>query len=75
MVDEHVVYSRSWVHERAKYFFRYITGSNSEIVYAQVRAGDVKHSQAAIDRITKTGFTPGGDFDRGLKDTIEFFQS
>ena len=38
-----------------------------------VRAGDVKHSQAAIEKITAAGFTPTSNFDAGLEKTIQFF--
>jgi UDP-glucose 4-epimerase len=50
-----------------------LTNSSSTIEYAPPRAGDVKHSQASIDKITQAGFTPGSDFDEGLLKTIEFF--
>ena len=33
-----------------------ITGSNSEILYAQRRAGDIKKSQASINRLLASGF-------------------
>lgn len=50
-----------------------LTQSSSEIRYAPPRAGDVKHSQASIDKILAAGFAPGANFDEGLKKTIEFF--
>lgn len=50
-----------------------LTGSKSKIEYAPQRAGDVKHSQASIDKISSVGFVPGSDFDSGLAKTIEFF--
>ena len=50
-----------------------LTGSSSKIEYAPTRAGDVKHSQACIDRLVATGFMPGADFQNGLKQTIDFF--
>jgi UDP-glucose 4-epimerase len=50
-----------------------LTGSRSEIQYLPERAGDVKHSQAAVDRLTATGFRPTGDFDGGLAETIRYF--
>ncbi|MHC4881534.1 MAG: NAD-dependent epimerase/dehydratase family protein [Planctomycetota bacterium] len=50
-----------------------LTGSKSNIEYAPPRAGDVKHSQASIDKISSAGFVPGLDFDTGLVKTIEFF--
>lgn len=52
-----------------------ILGSKSEIVYKPVRAGDVKHSTAAVDKIRKAGFVPTSDFDKGLEATIAFFAS
>ncbi|HDS84924.1 MAG TPA: NAD-dependent epimerase/dehydratase family protein [Phycisphaerales bacterium] len=51
-----------------------LTGSSSEIQYAPVRAGDVKHSLASIEKITDAGFTPQTDFQRGLAETIDFFR-
>ena len=50
-----------------------LTGSKSRIVHGPERAGDVKHSCANIDAVKSTGFTPSGDFEAGLKQTIEFF--
>ena len=50
-----------------------LTNSSSKIEYAPPRAGDVKHSQASIDKITQAGFTPGASFDEGLIKTIEYF--
>jgi UDP-glucose 4-epimerase len=50
-----------------------LTNSTSKIEYASPRAGDVKHSQASIDKIMQAGFTPGASFDEGLTKTIEYF--
>ncbi|HQC52080.1 MAG TPA: NAD-dependent epimerase/dehydratase family protein [Lentisphaeria bacterium] len=50
-----------------------LTGSRSQIVYLPERAGDVKHSSAAIDKLSAAGFRPGADFDRGLAETIAYF--
>ena len=52
-----------------------ILGSKSEIVYKPVRAGDVKHSTAAIDKLRKAGFKPTSDFDKGLEATVAFFKA
>lgn len=51
-----------------------LTGSRSEINHAPERAGDVKHSMAAIDRLRAAGFTPVSDFRTGLQATIQFFK-
>lgn len=50
-----------------------LTNSTSEIKYLPARAGDVKHSQADISKITAAGFVPTSNFDTGLEKTIEFF--
>ncbi len=52
-----------------------VTGSQSEVVHLPERAGDVKHSMAAIDKLKATGFVPQFDFDTGMKATVEFFRS
>ncbi len=51
------------------------TCSGSKIEYAPVRAGDVKHSKADISKLSKTGFTPGGNFAQGLEETIQYFRN
>ena len=52
-----------------------ITGSSSEIQYADERPGDVRHSTAAVDKLLATGFKPSSDFMKGLGKTIDFFQA
>jgi len=50
-----------------------LTGSRSEIKHAAPRAGDVKHSLAAIDKLRAAGFQPASNFAAGLNDTIRWF--
>jgi len=50
-----------------------LTGSRSEIRHAPERAGDVKHSLAAIEKLKAAGFIPKNDFATGLQATIDFF--
>ncbi len=50
-----------------------LTGSTSEIRFAAERAGDIKHSCAAIDKIRAAGFAPSNAFNEGLRETIEYF--
>jgi UDP-glucose 4-epimerase len=50
-----------------------LTGSTASIEYAPPRPGDVKHSQAGIDKITSAGFHPASNFDQGLLKTIDYF--
>ena len=63
---------RQTINDIAKKIIK-LTQSSSEIQYAPTRAGDVKHSQASVDKILATGFTPTASFDEGLSKTIEFF--
>ena len=52
-----------------------LTASKSEIKHVPERAGDVKHSLAAIDKLRAAGFTPTSNFADGLAATIQFFQN
>jgi UDP-glucose 4-epimerase len=52
-----------------------ITGSKSEIKFAEKRAGDVKDSLADVTNLKQTGFKTQANFDIGLQKTIEFFQN
>jgi UDP-glucose 4-epimerase len=52
-----------------------LTGSQSEINYAPERAGDVKHSLAAIEKLRAAGFAPTSNFADGLAATIKFFKN
>jgi UDP-glucose 4-epimerase len=47
-----------------------LTNSKSEIQYRPERAGDVKHSRAACEKIQSTGFRPKGTLEAGLRETI-----
>jgi UDP-glucose 4-epimerase len=51
-----------------------LAGSRSPIRHAPERAGDVKHSLAAVDKLRAAGFSPKGDFQNGLDATVEFFR-
>jgi len=69
-----VAYGRSQtVTELAELIVK-LTDSNSKIAYADERAGDVKHSRAAIDSLLATGFTTTGSFADCLQETIEYFR-
>ena len=48
-----------------------LTGSKSKIVHLPERAGDVKHSMAAVDKLKATGFVPNHTFAEALEYTIE----
>ena len=51
-----------------------LTGSKSPVKHLPERAGDVKHSMAAIDKLAATGFKPTYSFEKGLAATIAFFK-
>lgn len=52
-----------------------LAGSHSKIQHAPERPGDVKHSLAAIEKLRDAGYGPTGNFDDGLKATVEFFRN
>ena len=51
-----------------------LTGSSSKIVHLPERAGDIRHSLAAVDKIRSTNFKPSWDFKRGLAVAIESYK-
>ncbi len=68
-----VAYGKSiTVNDLAKKIIQ-LTESKSEIKYAPVRPGDVKHSRAAVDKLNTAGLALTNQFDEGLAKTIQFF--
>jgi len=54
---------------------RELVGSDIEPDYVDSRAGDVKHSQAAVDLAAKElGYTGSVDLDEGLRRTVQWYQ-
>ncbi len=51
-----------------------LAGSRSEIRFLPERAGDVKHSRAAVDALAGTGFQPVSSLDEGLAATLAYFR-
>jgi len=52
-----------------------ITGKDISPVYADARAGDIKHSQADITRAKeRLSYVPRVSFEEGLRDTIEWYR-
>ena len=52
-----------------------ITGKDISPVYAEPRAGDIKHSQADITRAKEhLGYQPKASFEEGLRHTIEWYR-
>jgi nucleoside-diphosphate-sugar epimerase len=49
-------------------------GSRSAISHAPERPGDVKHSLASIGKLRAAGFVPGGNFNQGIQETIDFLK-
>jgi UDP-glucose 4-epimerase len=50
-------------------------GSQSKIVHADARSGDVRHSRASADKLRAAGWTPRHSLEEGLARTLEFFQT
>lgn len=44
--------------------------TKSAIAYGPVRAGDLKHSRAAVDLLLKTGFKPLNSLEQGIREMI-----
>jgi UDP-glucose 4-epimerase len=52
-----------------------ITGKDITPIYADQRAGDIKHSQADITRAREhLGYEPKVNFEEGLRNTIEWYR-
>ena len=52
-----------------------LTSSRSEIQHQPERAGDVKHSLAAVDRLRAAGCHLTGNLSDGLQATVDFFKT
>jgi UDP-glucose 4-epimerase len=52
-----------------------LAGSKSRICYAPVRAGDVKHSRASVDKLLAAGWKPVSNLDEGLGITLAAYRS
>lgn len=52
---------------------RQVMGVDIGAMYEETRAGDIKHSFAAIDKLKRFGYNPTVDFSEGLRRTVEFF--
>ncbi|MFK7910246.1 MAG: NAD-dependent epimerase/dehydratase family protein [Akkermansiaceae bacterium] len=48
--------------------------TKSEIIYADERAGDVRHSRASADKLRAEGWKPQFSLEAGLSATFEFFK-
>jgi nucleoside-diphosphate-sugar epimerase len=52
-----------------------ILGTDVSAVYEQPRPGDVRHSQASIEKANRLlGYTPVVTFDEGLRQTVDWFR-
>ncbi|MEO6848834.1 MAG: NAD-dependent epimerase/dehydratase family protein [Chthoniobacterales bacterium] len=49
------------------------SGSTSTLSYAPVRAGDVKHSCASVEKLKTAGWKPVSNLDEGLAATVAYF--
>ena len=53
---------------------RKIIGVDTNAIYADERAGDIRHSFAAIDKLRAFGYDAPVDFDEGLRRTVEYYR-
>ena len=52
-----------------------ILGTDVSAVYEQPRPGDVRHSQASIEKANRLlGYAPVVTFEEGLRQTVEWFR-
>ncbi len=51
-----------------------IVNKKLEIKYTESREGDIKHSQASIEKAKRINFKPEYDLEKGLRETIEWFK-
>ena len=51
-----------------------LAGSKSGILFLPERAGDVKHSRAAVEELAATGFQPESSLEGGLAVTLAYFR-
>jgi UDP-glucose 4-epimerase len=49
-------------------------GSSSQIVYQPERSGDVRCSQASVERFREAGFEPQGSLEEGFKETLAWYR-
>ncbi len=52
-----------------------LTGSESRIINGPVRAGDVRHSRACVEKLHTAGLMLRERFEEGLEATIQYFES
>ena len=53
-----------------------ITGRNIPATHLEPRQGDIKHSQADIEKAAKRmGYRPEVTFEEGLRDTVEWYRA
>ncbi len=52
-----------------------LTGSRSQIEFAPVRTGDVRHSRASVEQLRRAGFTPRGTLETGLQETLSAWRT
>lgn len=50
------------------------TGSTSEVLFKEERAGDVKHSYASADKLMKLGWRPDWTFEKALEETVRSYR-
>lgn len=49
-----------------------VARSRSEILHRPVRAGDVRHSRAGVERLNRAGFRPEGNLEAGFDECLSW---
>lgn len=51
-----------------------VSGSPSKVIHLPERLGDVKHSQASVDKLLATGFHHVSSLEQGIQETLDFYR-
>jgi len=54
---------------------RQIIGVSIEARYVEPRPGDIRHSYASIEKLSRHGYRPKVGFEEGLRRTVEYFRT
>jgi len=52
----------------------HLTNSWSEVAYVPERAGEIKHSYASVEKLSRLGFSPAYSFESGLQRALSYYR-